>query len=608
MIQVIDRASKAKAIGFLKTIKEVALDIETRGDISNPFSLELIMLQLGNDEEQFVIDCREVDPKPFLSLVEKKLIIGHNLKFDASVIYLTTGIQLKNLWDTMLAAIVLECGDPLGKFSLQEVTRRYVDETAYTGIDDNVTKAVRKTFSDWEGKFTEQQIAYGAADVKYSYQCYLVLKDLLEAEQLIKTAQEEFDFLHVVIEMELNGMPFDSDMWLSIAAENEAHVEELLNTLNEIAPINWNSPKQVIEVFKQHGINTKIIDKDTGKLKESVNVNVLIKQKSKHDLLKVYLEYKKVKKLASAYGHKFLRFVNPVTKRVHTSIRQILETGRTAATDPNLQQIPRDKNFRYCFKTEKGNVFVIADYSNQELRVLADKANEEVMLDAFRHGRDIHLETAKMAFDNPDLLKDSIERQMAKSMNFLMAYGGGASKLADAFGLPIAKAKEMIEKYYKTFSSLASYFERVGNEAVDKGYILIDDVIGRKSKIEEYDKFQEAWDHVDYYENDAHPELERRYRMMRAKIQRDAQNRPIQGTSANISKRAGIMLQKAREESGLDFKILLLIHDEWVLECTESDSAEVAKLLSRVMEEASSYYLKHITIPADCHISDRWTK
>ncbi len=592
---------------MLKSWTSLALDTETRGDINNPFSLELIMLQLGNDEDQIVIDCREVDPKPFLKAIEGKTIIGHNLKFDAKVILINTGIQLKLLWDTMLAAIVLECGDPEGAYSLKSITQRFVDPNAYSDRDE-VTKDVRTTFSEWEGPFTDLQIAYGAADIKYTYQCYKRLQDRLLMEGLMETAKHEFEFLHVVIEMELNGMPFDSNAWLSVAQDSTNKADLLLQELRMVADINWNSPKQVIEVFKKHNISTSTVDKDSGKIKQSVNVNVLMKQKNDHPLLSTYLSYKKAQKLCSSYGHKFLRFVNPVTKRIHTSIRQILETGRTAATDPNLQQVPREAHFRSCFVAPKGRTFVIADYKNQELRVLADKANEPAMLDAFRHNRDIHLETAKVAFDDPTLGKDSVERQMAKSMNFLMAYGGGAQKLADAFGLPIARAKELIAKYYETFASLARYFDMVGQAAVESGYILIDDVINRKSKIEKFSQFIDDWEHVDFYGVDANPNIERRYRIKKSKIQRDAQNRPIQGTSANISKEAGILLQKTRKEVGIDFKILLLIHDEWVLECDENDADQVADLLSSVMEEASKKYLKHITIPADAVKTNRWLK
>lgn len=599
--------NKAKALGMLKSWASLALDTETKGNMDDIFSMELIMLQLGNGEDQIIIDCREVDPKPFLQLIKHKTIIGHNLKFDVAVIYLNTGIELRNLWDTMLAAIVLECGDPEGSYSLKNVTRRYVDANAYSE-EDEATKDVRTTFLTWEGPFTDEQIAYGALDIKYTYRCYEVLEFRLRHDDLIDTARHEFEFLNVVVEMELSGMPFDSNMWLTNAHESTNKAELLLQELRMIADINWNSPKQVIEVFKANGISTSVVDKDSGTIKQSVNVNVLIKQKGDHPLLITYLAYKKAKKLSSAYGHKFLRFINPTTRRIHTSIRQILETGRTAATDPNLQQVPRESQFRSCFKAPEGRTFVLADYSNQELRVLADKAYEPAMLDAFIHGRDIHLETARLAFDDPTLEKDSIERQMAKSMNFLMAYGGGAHKLADAFGLTIAKAKELIDKYYATFSALAVYFEKVGQDAVDKGYILIDDVIRRKSKIEGYKKFIEDWEHVDYYGVDSRPTIERRYRITKSKIQRDSQNRPIQGTSANISKEAGIMLQKARKESGLDFKILLLIHDEWVLECKETDAPQVAKLLSEVMEKASIKYLKHISIPAESKITNRWVK
>lgn len=295
-----DRQAKAKVLGMLKSWASLTLDIETKGDIKDMFSLEIIMMQLGNDQDQIVIDCREFDAKEFINIIKDKKIIGHNLKFDVQVVYLNTGIMLKDLWDTMLAAQVLECGDPKGKYSLQETSRRYVDEFAYSKQTNLflpvVTKEVRKTFMDWEGPFLEEQIVYGALDVYYTYRLYSVLVPLLEKEELILTAEDEFEFLHVVMEMEREGMPFNQEKWSLIAEHSEDETYRLLEILTKIAAINWNSPKQVIGVFNKFGINTKIIDKETGTLKDSVNVNVLVKQKQNHEVLQTYLDYKQAKK------------------------------------------------------------------------------------------------------------------------------------------------------------------------------------------------------------------------------------------------------------------------------------------------------------------------
>lgn len=378
--------------------------------------------------------------------------------------------------------------------------------------------------------------------------------------------------------------------------------------LNEVADINWDSPKQVAPVLKSFGVSTMVMDKDTMQLKESVS-KLALKDQGSHPIVEKYLKYKELKKSASSYGEKFLAHVGD-DGRIHSSFHQIKDTGRTSSMAPNMQNIPRTEVFRRCFQGQGDNVLVIADFANQELRVLADKANEASMIDAFMHGRDIHLETAKKAFDNDELKKDSEERQMAKSMNFLMAYGGGASKLATQFSIPMGRAKALIKKYFEEFRSLEEYFYKTGEFAREHGYILIDDVIKRRSYIPEWEEYTYCEEHMRRTaatNKGPDPRIENRYRYLFSKIQRDSQNYPIQGTSANISKLAGILLRRKATETGL-FKIVLLIHDEWVLECKPEDAQQVSKILEDCMLAAAGEFCRAIPIPAESKINKHWLK
>lgn len=604
-----------RAKGMLTKWASLTLDIETKGNFKDPFSLEVVMLQLGNVDTQIVVDAREVDILPFLKIIKDKLIVGHNLKFDVGVIYNRYGVRLENLWDTMLATMVVECGDQKGPFTLEAVTRRYMNPFAYSNqmelFTPFATKKVRDTFSKVEGEFSPEQVAYGALDVKYAHGIHKILKKRIKKEKLTDTLQLELEYLNVVIDLERNGVYVDPVEWMELADTIKKETEDFLLKLKEQYDINWNSPKQVIGVFKSLGIKTTAIDKVKMIIKDSVNVNVISKQKNTHPLVKLYIDYKMSSKKSSSYGEKYLRFVNPTTGRVHTSIWQILETGRTAALDPNVYQIPRDSRFRHCFKAPDGYVFVKADFKNQELRILADKANEKGMLGAFINDRDIHLETARLAFENPLLDKESEERQIAKNMNFLMAYGGGPKKLADNYGLSIAQAKALIRKYYDQFSSLEQYFFKVRKDALRRGYILIDEVIGRKSYIENFDKYLCAKAHVEYFERrnwEPNPKIEEYYKTTKAKIERDAQNRPIQGTGANMSKWTGVLLYKYLKTDPGRFKMVLMPHDEWVLECKAEDGEYVKKLLEDTMLEASKRFCTLLTVPADGLISTYWKK
>lgn len=630
---ILQNSSKdiTRARGMLRKWASLSLDIETRGNIKDIYSHKIVLLQLGTHEHQIVIDARRVDILPFLTLIKDKEIIGHNLKFDLGVIYLNYGIKFSKVYDTMLAAYVLECGlehwgyvrNKKGKIapkrisrSLQEVARRYVDPYAYTAqgnfFMESPTKEVRKSFLKiMDEDYSQLQLTYGALDIYYAYRLYLYFKERLIKEMLTDTLDFEHKFLHVVIEMETNGMPINTEKWLMIAERNKEREQAALKKLEKEALINWNSPKQIVPIFKEIGISTSIIDKDTYELKDSVNALVLKKQIKKFHILEKYLEYKKYQKYASTYGHSYLDVVSTHTGRIHTSFVQILETGRTSSTSPNLQNIPaRDtKEFRECFEAPEGRTFVIADFKNQELRVLADKANEPVMIKAFKDNKDIHLETAKAAFNNPLLEKDTKEREMAKSMNFLMAYGGGANKLSTNFGITLQQAKDLIAKYYEEFNSLAQYFNKVGDDAQSYGYISIDDVICRKSYIDNFERYITLSHYVLYCEHMGRkpdPKLEDEYNAIHSKIQRDAQNRPIQGTGANISKQAGILLYNHPKR--YLYKILLLVHDEWILECADEDASEVKKILETCMLEASRVFCKNLDIPADGKINKIWIK
>lgn len=602
-----NNSSIEEVVRTVKKWPSVCLDTETDS------SGNVIMLQLGTDKIQFVIDARVNDITTVLSLLKNKLVIAHNVQFDYRV--LLPYVKLNKVADTMIEAQILECGKnaPKGYFTLEQTVRRYVDPYAYSNQlylwRSYVTKSVRDTFASHVLEFTDEQIEYGALDVYYTYLLHQTLWTKIVENKMEGLAELENEFALVLADMSHNGIKVNVDMWLELAKNSSEKVNALENELNIMAGkvINWKSPKQVLEVFKPRGIDAKVVDKETGELKDTVGRVALMDLKISDPLLDMYIKYREEVKKSTSYGEKFLRHLNPATGKIHTSFFQIKSTGRTGSGNPNMQNIPRDKDYRSCFQAEDGNVFVIADFSNQELRVLADKANEPKMLDAFKNNIDIHLQTARIAFNNPNLQKDSNERQMAKSINFLMAYGGGASKLAKNFNIPIREAKALIKKYFAEFSKLESYFKTVGSNSKEKGYIQIDNVVNRISHIPEWEEYKKLKDHIRKNTSlglDIRPEIESRYSYLDSKIQRDSQNYPIQGDAANVSKYAGVLLRRKADK----FKLIMLIHDEWMLECKEEDAQEVSKILEECMLEASKKFCSIIDIPAQSHVTTIWTK
>lgn len=395
----------------------------------------------------------------------------------------------------MLAAQIVECGldSPKGHYTLEQCVARYV-RPYYTSQGNlfapTITKKIRASFAEVKDEpYTEEQVYYGAFDIETAYVLHKKLLQAGKDADLLRTFELEFEFLKVLGDMELNGVYLNTEKWLQTAREVEVKAQQMRKRLLELAEINWDSPKQATAYLKGVGVDVLILDKKTGEIKESVGKIGLQKQVARFPVLETYLTYKTLQKKAVAYGEKFLRHINPHTGRVHSSFMQIMRTGRTSSTNPNIQNITRGDVYRSAFMAEEGNTLIVADFSNQEMRVIADKSEDPNLIAAFKANRDIHLETAKLTFDNPDLDKDSDERQMAKSINFLAAFGGGAQKLSETFGIPLIKAKSILKAYFAAFPSLAAYFKIQGDLSKDRGYILCNPVSGRRSYIPFYDKY-----------------------------------------------------------------------------------------------------------------------
>lgn len=497
------------------------------------------MLQLSNGVDTIVIDTRHEDPTSLLKSLLKKRIIGHNIKYDCQMLHINYNVEFEDIWDTMLAAQVLECGydRPKGQFTLESVSRRHVNPYLYT-LQGNlfmptITKAVRKTFvTTGMEPFTDIQIEYGGLDAYVTYHLYKKLEKALIEEDLLKVLEEvENPFCKVLEDMEIAGVPIHQPMWLENDAEASRIVTERLSELNGMADrvINWNSNKQVGSLFKTLGVDLTKFDRKTMTVKESVDKATLEKQIAKHPIVGAFIAYNDAEKLRGTYGEKFLRHVDRNTNRIHSSFMQIMDTGRTSSTSPNMQNIERSYMYRKCFRVDGDKTFVIADFGNQEARILADAAQEPAMMRIFKENKDLHLETARIMYNDPTIEKKSKQRQEAKSVNFLMSFGGGASKLSSTFGVSIYDAKRTIDVYFKTFPNLKKYFTLVGQDAKENGFIKHNDVFPRKTFIPFYDKFLVLQEYINKCERckwSVNPLVKDKYGYLESKIQRHAQNYP----------------------------------------------------------------------------------
>lgn len=511
--------SAEEALELLAPLSVVELDTETMG--LDPYTKELLTVQLGCAEFQVVIDCTSVDIHLFKEYMEnpQRMFLGWNIKFDLKFLYHQRIVPLR-VYDGYLAEKLLWLGYPAGmhEMSLKAASINYL------GVD--MDKSVRGKII--QTGLTEDVIVYAAGDV--SYLGKIRDKQLVELEKkgLLKAIDFENEFVKCLAYIEYCGAKLDVDKWKIKMATDLNNLEKYEAELNEWVEeseysskycsvniqgdlfngfdtkprchINWTSSQQVIPLFEELGLNLKVLDKKTKHYKKSVDIKVVEPQASKSPLIPIYIKYKKAAIIVNTFGQKFLNLINPVTGRIHANFNQLgTDTGRLSSTEPNLQNLPHDAQTRACFVSDKGNRWISADYSGQESYLMASMANDEAMLDELINGSgDLHSLTAKMVFqqiprDMPlkDIKKNFKDlRQEAKGYEFCFNYGGQDSTLIRNYGLDAKRAKEIYENYMSGFAGLKRYqdFRRV--DVMRKGYILLSPITGHKAYIYDYDELK----------------------------------------------------------------------------------------------------------------------
>jgi DNA polymerase-1 len=437
-----------KVFEYFKDKEFIGLDTETEG--FDPYTKKVLLMQLGDKNNQFVIDCSTVPLVLFKELLEdeSKTFILQNAKFDLRFL-LHHSIVVKKVFDTYLAESVLFTGIKYARKALDFLVDKYLGAT--------LNKEIRQKIHI-EGN-TERVIRYAAQDVEY-------LEDLMNAQivelkrlDLEKALDLDNKFVIVLAYIEYCGIYLNAERWKAKMIKDLERVSETEQALNNfiidnklerfINPqldlfssdrqcnIKWSSSMQVIPLMKELGVDTKTIDKESGKTKDSVEADILRGQEDKSPLVKLYLDYKQAEKVVSTYGESWLKQINPVSNRIHSSFTQILNTGRLSCGGKqggvelvNLQNIPADKTTRSCFTNQnEDSVLVVADYSGQESVVLANMSKDENLINFYKSGlADLHsFVAAKINPELEGLDLDTIktqykkERQEAKAANFAIA-------------------------------------------------------------------------------------------------------------------------------------------------------------------------------------------
>lgn len=642
--------SAEEALELLAPLSVVELDTETMG--LDPYTKELLTVQLGCAEFQVVIDCTSVDIHLFKEYMEnpQRMFLGWNIKFDLKFLYHQRIVPLR-VYDGYLAEKLLWLGYPAGmhEMSLKAASINYL------GVD--MDKSVRGKII--QTGLTEDVIVYAAGDV--SYLGRIRDKQLIELEKkgLLKAIDFENEFVKCLAYIEYCGAKLDIDKWKIKMATDLNNLEKYEAELNEWVEeseysskycsvniqgdlfngfdtkprchINWTSSQQVIPLFEELGLNLKVLDKKTKHYKKSVDIKVVEPQASKSPLIPIYIKYKKAAIIVNTFGQKFLNLINPVTGRIHANFNQLgTDTGRLSSTEPNLQNLPHDAQTRACFVSDKGNRWISADYSGQESYLMASMANDEAMLDELINGSgDLHSLTAKMVFqqiprDMPlkDIKKNFKDlRQEAKGYEFCFNYGGQDSTLIRNYGLDAKRAKEIYENYMSGFAGLKRYqdFRRV--DVMRKGYILLSKITGHKAYIYDYDELKMQMEKQDdpdfwaYYREmkQENPECDtvqgvRRLARRKAESEKQSINYPIQAAGALCFKLASIKLFNWLLKNGLLFKVkyCIPVHDEINLEAPDEISEEVADILVKCMVSAGKPFCTRAHLGADVEVGDHW--
>lgn len=613
---------------YLKGEEIISLDIETtrkyggkygRLEGLDPYLSEIVMLQIGVKKRQYVIDYRNTDISPLIPLLSDPNItfVGQNIKFEYKHLLHNLGVRLERLYDTMIVEQILFNGLNV-KASLEVLNLKYL------GIQvDKTTRLGFLTMGD--RPFTINEIIYGAEDILYP----LLIRDkqlLTISEQKIQNCVSlEMLFIPVLGDIEYKGMHFNKNVWLNTYNENLVKLQGLRDDLNEYVlfhhinsifvnkqldffddklscNINWDSPNQVVEFFKYLDICPQAVSKTTKKLTYTVNAGVLRSSLNtinkeiinlKKELIHKYLTYKEVTQSCSTFGIDFLKHINPITHRIHSNYRQILNTGRISSSGPNLQNIPSDKRFRSAFDAPLHHKIINADYSGQEQIILANKSEDADLLYFYNQNLgDMHSFVASKIFPElSDLTLNEIKahhsdkRQIAKAAGFAINYGGNGYTISKNLGISSEQGDKVYDAYFKAFPGLKNYFKRVQTETLKNGFILIDPVTNRKN----------------WFKTPKTPKE-------KGKIERAALNYPIQGEAGGITKFAPILYRRWILENNLQDVIAMtnIVHDEINVEGHIESSEIAATNLELCMKKAGAKWCKTIPLGAEAVITDYW--
>ncbi len=492
--------------------------------------------------------------------------VAQNLKYDMSVLA-KYGVEFRGpVFDTMLESYVLNSVG--SRHNMDDLAKNYLG-LATVKYEDIAGKGAKQlTFNEID---LETATNYAAEDADITLRLHETLWPQLSAEKRLASVFTDIEMalVPVLSDIERHGTLVDGRMLKQYSAELEDRIGELKEKAWALADqeFNLDSPKQLQEIFYEK-LGLPVLKK-TPKGAPSTAEPVLVDLARDYELPATILEYRGLAKLKSTYTDKLPLQINAATGRIHTSYHQaVAATGRLSSADPNLQNIPirnaEGRRIRQAFVPPAGKVMVAADYSQIELRIMAHLSGDENLAAAFQHGEDVHRATAAEVFDTtPDAVSDE-ERRSAKAINFGLIYGMSAFGLGRQLGISRTLAAEYIERYFNRYPGVRRYMDETRALAAEKGFV--ETVFGRRLYL---------------------PEINAKNAPRRQAAERTAINAPMQGTAADIIKRAMLSVHDWLNETPLDAAMMMQVHDELVFEVAEDQAEELVSEVSQRMEGAA---------------------
>ena len=594
-----------EAINMLVSLPEIGNDTETTG--LSCHTKKLLLIQLGNEEIQILFDIESYDYqipnalKEFMNSYQGTWIL-QNAKFDLQFYY-KQNVILQKVYDTMLVETIITLG--LVEFREGKVkdVKRDLKTICKKYCNYEMDKSVRGEIIIHG--LTPRVLQYAADDIRFLPLIKKKQQYYVKGLNLQNAVVLDNSFVRVLAYIEYCGIKLDWDKWKAKALADLQMLDQCKKDLDNYlythgftrfflqydlfsdipeCTLNWNSPKQIIPVFEELGINCTVIEK--GEKKKSINEKALGDQIPSFEILQLYFKYKDVQKKTSTYGLNWSTMINDSTKRIHTVFRQIMNTGRLSSGDantnaPNMQNLPHDALTRSCFIAEKNNKYSAVDFVGQESIVLANFSNDQSLINFYQKGlQDMHSYVAFLLYPSlqeelnktaEELTNDDLNyikkhhkdlRNVAKTAEFAIAYGGNGSTIAKNTGCSKKQGEEVYNKYFASFVGMKDYFNRVLQRTLRDGYIEYNSITNRKFII---DPSNPIIQYKELASAGALPiEIEKEYSTAIAEIQRLSQNYPIQGSSADISKLAGVFFFKEILERGWfdTVKIVNMVHDK----------------------------------------------